>query len=769
MRPFRLLLSVVFLFVTVFLTFYTLLQSHPPNNGLSKSTENNRFKALFAFRAPSSLFPPSAIISLTDDNTTFFLSRPATYGPGLPADGLSGQLWVGSGFGDDTLVRGGMVSNAQGELGCSDIPGWIERGPQTDSKYFDGFVATTKDDQNKHKSGAATSDNSGNPNSRVRHSGRAEFRTVPEEDDATDDYLHFPLKGLSLLRGKRTTLDGSLDSDNAPEHADIQALQEGAEIAGKVVLLSRGGCGFLEKTKWAQRRGAIALIVGDYTRGGQLIGMFAHGDTSNVSIPSIFTAHTSAHLLSSLVPPDSITDGSPSSGDSKAPNGQDDGKKSGKKSSNDKSPAEAPVKVANPSRQGVSSSSKENAKVADPVQEVSWLNMLATSLGIRRRNGKPLNAESRRPPSSGELKWIQSDDWDDDPNSGKYSNKKTPNDETSKDVSKQSISSEPPKDDFVIGVHDWRDPDLVGQVDNADATTTQAMISTTLTTSTTKPTNSNNLPGGSRLPESGVYGSVGNGKHLVESSFPRKHKSTKGTAKGRPGWFASLFRGPRVGEDPVKENKKAKDVYKKKIAPHFVQDQEFKDEALGKLVEHEGLWVTITPTSVSTSPFFDTLLVLVVSPLVTLTVVYALLLLRSRIRRRRWRAPRSVVDRLPVRTYHTMSYSTSSTSSATSSPHDSSPASPLLQSGSVSGLSRTRPRSGTTSTIRQGMAREDAVASLERATAKLSGSSNEKGNAFKRKYSRKQVECVVCLEEYVDGQSRVMSLPCGHEFHAECM
>jgi hypothetical protein len=28
---------------------------------------------------------------------------------------------------------------------------------------------------------------------------------------------------------------------------------------------------------------------------------------------------------------------------------------------------------------------------------------------------------------------------------------------------------------------------------------------------------------------------------------------------------------------------------------------------------------------------------------------------------------------------------------------------------------------------------------------------------------------VVCLEEYVDGVSRVMSLPCGHEFHADCI
>jgi len=33
----------------------------------------------------------------------------------------------------------------------------------------------------------------------------------------------------------------------------------------------------------------------------------------------------------------------------------------------------------------------------------------------------------------------------------------------------------------------------------------------------------------------------------------------------------------------------------------------------------------------------------------------------------------------------------------------------------------------------------------------------------------KQVECVVCLEEYVAGVSRVMSLPCGHEFHVDCI
>lgn len=40
---------------------------------------------------------------------------------------------------------------------------------------------------------------------------------------------------------------------------------------------------------------------------------------------------------------------------------------------------------------------------------------------------------------------------------------------------------------------------------------------------------------------------------------------------------------------------------------------------------------------------------------------------------------------------------------------------------------------------------------------------------WRRKYGGRQKECVVCLEEYVDGVSQVMSLPCGHEFHAECM
>jgi RING-like zinc finger len=179
---------------------------------------------------------------------------------------------------------------------------------------------------------------------------------------------------------------------------------------------------------------------------------------------------------------------------------------------------------------------------------------------------------------------------------------------------------------------------------------------------------------------------------------------------------------------------------------------------------HEGLWVTLTPTNVSTSPFFDTLLVLVISPLITLTVVYALLLLRSRIRRRRWRAPKSVVARLPVRTYHTMSSCSSASSSPRSpSPGSASPTSPLLVTRPQTASGRSRPRSQTTS----------GIFNTAETAKEMNGSSLEKSESgsmlWRRRYTGRQVECVVCLEEYIDGQSRVMSLPCGHEFHAECM
>ena len=770
------LLSVCFVFVTIVLTFYSLLYTHPPSD--HGSTSSNRrvggARALFSFPAPSSLFPPSAIISLTDDNSTFFLSRPAAFGPALPAEGLSGQLWVGSGFGDDSLVRGGASANAEGELGCSAMLGWSEETGQYKDEHHEDTTPNPKGGPNtpNRKSASASRQRRSVANAGSMLDKSVSDSVAPREDDGTDDYLHYPLQGAPLVKGTRIGKQES-NSQNGqhPEHADIQSLQESAEIAGKVVLLSRGGCGFLEKVKWAQRRGGVAVIVGDNTRGGPLVNMYARGDTSNVTIPSLFTSRTTAHLLSSLIPASGRINTASLNDDMKTEKsqGKGAGKQNGKKAKNLDRPTFTPVngltkpttipRPANGPSQpepNVSSGSAETVKA--PAESPGWFRSLAAAFGLGGRSSNSgVNTESRRPPSSGRNNWVLSDDWNDEPPSkSKKGSTKVTGDTKFKPTNK---AGQP--DDFVIGVQDWRDPDLVPTKGNNEKDANAPVSDSTASLNGNAPT------GGSRAPGSGVYGSSQHDNEVPQEKQEPKTADSKSDeanpAASKPGWLGGIFGGPSAEDDPAAANKEAQDIYKKKVAPLFVEDHEFEASGSDLPVEHEGLWVTMTPTSMSTSPFFDTLLVLVVSPLVTLTVVYALLLLRSRIRRRRWRAPKSVVDRLPIRTYHTMSCSSSSTSSQTPSLEGSSPSSPLLQPKPRSILTRTRPRSRTTSVIGH-----EASGSLEHTPVK-SPLAREKVSFPRKKYSGKQVECVVCLEEYIDGQSRVMSLPCGHEFHAECM
>lgn len=186
--------------------------------------------------------------------------------------------------------------------------------------------------------------------------------------------------------------------------------------------------------------------------------------------------------------------------------------------------------------------------------------------------------------------------------------------------------------------------------------------------------------------------------------------------------------------------------------------------------ERDVLWITLTPSTMSSSPFFDTLLVLVISPLVTLSVVYgrwifgcfifmcvwltlptALLLVRSMIQRRSWRAPKSVVDRLPVRTYQ----SVPAVAAAVNPP-------PVPQSRQTP----TQPHPLRSSSLPTSDSARSRSPSVE--GSGVAGRPKEEVPR-RSKYMGGAVECVVCLEEYVDGVSQVMKLPCGHEFHATCM
>lgn len=723
MRPPRLIfLLFCLIFLPIFYTFISALFSSPRvTNPSALAGRSSGLHAFFSFNLPSSLFPPSAIISLTDDNSTFFLARPAAFGPSLPKVSLSGQLWVGSGFG-----QGGLVAGVEGELGCSDIPGWGEG----ESQYKHGKPISSGE-KPYGNSGSVPGSGASLPQNHRLSDSKQEYdsQDIPEDDvppppanDGTDNHLHHPLRESSMVD---VGTERSMESSRSTTHADVQSLQESAEIAGKVVLLSRGGCGFLEKVKWAQRRGGVAVIVGDDTRGGSLVTMYARGDTSNVTIPALFTSHTTAHLLSSLVPPQYANQASRAK-ESKASRT--------KPSTHSTSSTQVADSMTTPSSYPTPSSIGPSAVAPSTVSQkpkAGLFHGLLSLVGLGSNKGHSTE-DSRRPPSSGNIDWVVMDSWDQlDPSDDYSGNERT----RSKEWSSSNYAD---GDGFVIGVHDWRDPDQAPARHLLDPSTAAGKETARAKASATTSTG---LNGGHATPGSGEYSSsekIGPSKDWSTESFGYRGDAVDakpGSQAHTKGWFSRHFGQTDVSEGDSDPSLIQRDLFSRSKDPHGSKSE-----------DHEGLWVTLTPTSMSTSPFFDTLLVLVVSPLLTLSVVYALLLIRSRIRRRRWRAPKSIVDRLPVRTYHTISTPSSVSSSPRPSSRDiDSAAAPLLSPELRSESPPPRLRSGP----------EKPRSSPSR--------------LWRRKYTGRQVECVVCLEEYIDGQSKVMSLPCGHEFHAECM
>lgn len=715
MRPPRIAILALFLAASIFILGRAFTSAGRPHASSSYTAEARTSRSVFGFmyyNTPFSLFPPNAAISLTDDNSTSFAARPAAFGPKLAANGLSGQLWVGSGFAEDS-------QDGDGELGCSDLPGW----------------------------------GSGNTRAALRNSFRADMpRTTPSHvksghpkrggqllDPDHREAIGRPRKRSHVQPTDQRSVSRRGDTPSpSSAHADIQSIQEAAEIQGNVVLLMRGGCGFLEKVMWAQRRGAIAVIVGDNQKGGPLIQMFAHGDeVDNVTVPSVFTARTTAHLLSSLTQPGSFIEdtlddsGNPVRKVQQGPKIRHDTKQR----------TLAPGKTAAllhgaPPSSGVKRGAKDTTK-APALRKRSWLSRM---LGFGQ---SPLTAhDESRPPSSGRLDW---------------SSARTTAEEVGKGGVNKSTKSKTTGDDFVIGVQDWRDPDLVGRSPKKGTAAAEAGPKTT-------PSSKKNEGESQSVTDGPKGGSItpGSGEYNPGKAMPKdgKEASAKSDGKGH-GLISKLF-GDEDGAAATVDGAGEKDVHDTESPNVADHNRDFD--------AHEGLWVTITPTS-SASPFFDTLLVLVISPLVTLTVVYALLIVRARIRRRRWRAPKSVVDRLPVRTYHTVAPSPSP-SPRLPSPSSASPTTPLLQQTP----SRPRPRSRTTTGVLQSedfLVPSVAVPTPQPPARAGARAEHEKGpsglSAEWKKHMGRQVECVVCLEEYVDGVSRVMSLPCGHEFHADCM
>lgn len=745
MRPHRFVLLVAcFIAIPVFLTCISLLGSGNNDNAdVFQRPQRSRFRALFSFSTPSALFPPSAIISLTTENSTFFLARPAAFGPALPSKGLTGRLWVGRGFGDDALLSEDDLKISGFELGCSDVPGWGD-----DQKNTPDNPALNERSFKKTADDSAAVDV---PDSQILSDlNKAEGVTgdgspLADSEDGTDDHLHRPLQDSNpapVVKHGQSADVNLQDKQQNPTHADIESLQESADIAGKIVMLSRGGCGFLEKVKWTQRRGGIALIVGDNERNGQLTIMYAKGDTSNITIPAIFTSYTSAHLLSSLVPSELDMGTGSEANKISATSGKDSKSDNGKAKANAKNKNSGPVFTTSTTAK-VEPTSKSDSGTAATQNDQGWMQNVLQVVGLDDSNSH--SEDSRRPPGSGNIEWVQVKDWNEDadhtPSTGTKPSTISKMTSTTTKLVKQSTVTSRPGDDFVIGVQDWRDTELIAPKSTPSSTDSRGKnekIKDDSTNTMTAAAKETNFKGGSIIPGSGEYQKPDKGQKATHDEQSKKDKSGQ---KSSPGFWAKLRSRFTKSAKPASARPAA--ISKKQ------SHQKPNDE------EEEGLWITLTPTSVSTSPFFDTLLVLVISPLVTLTFVYGLLLLRSRIRRRRWRAPKSVVEQLPVRTYHTFSSASSTTTSSLATPERSPAGSPQLRPESI----RSRQRSQTTTGV---------VGSSANTSQSHSPPPTEKVRKQKR-YRGRQVECVVCLEEYVDGESKVMSLPCGHEFHAECI
>ncbi|KAI0403535.1 hypothetical protein F4802DRAFT_570815 [Xylaria palmicola] len=739
MRTPRILILAFFSAACLFLfcrAITSVAQPAPTTSGLRPATPKWAVTSFFSFTTPFTLFPPNAIITIADDNSTSFAARPAAFGPPLPTKGLNGQLWVGSGFSEETTVEG----EGEGELGCSDVPGW------NDGSSISALKPALKEVQGKSASTAEQipSKKWKRAISRAPVINRAavfaaESKTQKKPtDDGTDDYLH-----QHLDKSQRLASDTSASSSS--NHADIQSIQEGAEIAGKIVLLSRGGCGFLEKVKWAQRRGAIGLIVGDNRRGGPLIQMYAHGDTSNVTIPSIFTSRTTAYLLSLMMQPGSfIEDIIGDSGKPVQKVQQYDKSNRNKRASLTSSPAQN-MKPAAASRSERAAQPRES-QLEVPSPKLGWFSRLFGSSLLSKAS-----ADSGASAKGSQLDWVLVEDFSDE----KDESIKTGLTQGSKNKGSgisTSKTRQPVQDDFQIGVEDWRDPDLVGS-DKSESTTLDSGKSSGRVNSADK-----QEPNGP-----GRQASTSNAGDYATSHLPTKGKDAIGPGKGKSsppgntGLISKIF-----GDDGDTEVVNDEGEGSPSEPPFVGRPGDVGPPPPPS--EREGLWVVVTPTS-GASPFFDTLLVLVISPLITLTVVYALLILRARIRRRRWRAPKYVVERLPVRTYHTVA-STPSRSPRLPSPTSTSPTTPLLQD--QHGPSRSRPRSRTTTGVPSAGDLLDVNAALSIPGPPRAEEKRARPSQWK-KYMGRQVECVVCLEEYVDGVSQVMSLPCGHEFHVDCI
>lgn len=171
--------------------------------------------------------------------------------------------------------------------------------------------------------------------------------------------------------------------------------------------------------------------------------------------------------------------------------------------------------------------------------------------------------------------------------------------------------------------------------------------------------------------------------------------------------------------------------------------------------------VTVTATP-DTSPFINTVLFLLVSPLFSLSLVYAILVFHRRYKMMKDRAPKSLVEQLPTRVWYRDIPSPAIVRDASDDDDDSDTIPDYVNGPSSS-------RSGEITVSRAGQPGSAAAASTVEQSTSLQSAAPHPAPHRPEKVWVSAGECIICLEDYVSGVSEVMRLPCGHEFHVECV
>lgn len=138
----------------------------------------------------------------------------------------------------------------------------------------------------------------------------------PSQDYTIDatlgaDHMEFPTPVSGQLAMANDGVSGPADNDEWNEVGSYccDSIINGAEIAGKVALISRGSCSFFEKIQYAWEQGAVAVIIWNRaplgitvdTHVDGLITMTLAGISADVDIPGYFITHEDGLELARLM------------------------------------------------------------------------------------------------------------------------------------------------------------------------------------------------------------------------------------------------------------------------------------------------------------------------------------------------------------------------------------------------------------------------------------------------------------------------------------